>query len=75
MIEFTQGGLVKLERLRSGIGHSCLIKYKPDLFSFPNSECGTTEQTADYIFYSALTTDISRNVWSDGFRMVKDHVS
>ena len=40
---------VKLNHLRSGVGHYCSSMYKWDLAPLVNCECGASKQTADHI--------------------------
>ena len=51
---------VRLSRLQSGKGRFNLSMYKWGFAPSPNSECGTTEQTADHVLFSRLIHHVSR---------------
>ena len=52
--------LVRLNRLRTGLGRFHSSMYKWGLAPSPNCECGTTEQTADHVLSSCLIHHVPR---------------
>ena len=51
---------VRLNRLRTGVGHFQLFMYKWSLAPSPNCECDATEQTADHVISSCLIHHVPR---------------
>ena len=60
----------RLNRLRTGVGHFHSSMYKWGLAPSPNCECGTTEQTADYIISSCLLHHVPRG--TQGLQVLND---
>ena len=64
---------VKLDRLRTGVGHFHLSVYKWGLAFSSSCECGATEHTADHVISACPIHRVSRvvaglTIWDDDFQ-------
>ena len=61
---------VKLNRLRTGVGHFHSSMYKWGLAPSPNCERGATKQTADYVISSCFLHDVPKG--TRGLQVLED---
>ena len=61
---------VRLNRLRTGVGHFHSSMYKWDIAPSPNCECGATEKTADHVISSCLIHHVPRR--TRGLQVLND---